>query len=64
MNALNCLLKPVALSCETLERTYGKFIRRFYMRPGITFSYLGLLFSSPENCARLAAGLYRWIFRH
>ena len=64
MNALNCLLKPRGLSCETLEKAYGKFIRRFYMRPGITFSYLGLLLSSPENCARLAAGLYRWIFRY
>jgi radical SAM superfamily enzyme YgiQ (UPF0313 family) len=64
MNALNCLLKPGALSCETLEKAYGKLIRRFYMRPGITFSYLGLLLRSPENCARLAEGLYRWIFRY
>lgn len=63
MNALNCLLKPGALSCETLEKAYRKFIRRFYMRPGITFSYLGLLLTSPENCARLAAGLYGWILR-
>ena len=63
MNALNCLLKPAALSCETLEKAYGRLIRRFYMRPGITFSYLGLLLRSPENCARLAAGLYGWIFR-
>ncbi len=63
MNALRCLLKPAALSCESLEKAYGKFIRQFYMRPGITFSYLGLLLRSPENCARLAAGLYRWIFR-
>ena len=63
MNALNCLLKPRALSCESLEKAYGQFIRQFYMRPGITFSYLGLLLRSPENCARLAAGLYRWIFR-
>ncbi|MGA2956749.1 MAG: radical SAM protein [Thermodesulfobacteriota bacterium] len=63
MNALNCLLKPGALSCETLEKAYGKLIRRFYMRPGITFSYLGLLLRSPENCARLAAGLTGWIFR-
>jgi anaerobic magnesium-protoporphyrin IX monomethyl ester cyclase len=64
MNALHCLLKPRALPCESLEKAYGKFIRQFYMRPGITFSYLGLLFRSPENCARLAAGLYRWIIRY
>jgi len=64
MNALHCLLQPAALSCENLERAYGQFIRQFYMRPGITFSYLRLLMGSPENCARLAAGLYRWIFRY
>jgi len=57
MNAMNCLLRPQALSREALEKAYGNFIRQFYLRPGITFSYLGVLWRSPENCARLAAGL-------
>jgi anaerobic magnesium-protoporphyrin IX monomethyl ester cyclase len=64
MNALHCLFKPRALSRERLEKAYGRIIRRFYLRPGITRSYLGHLFRSPENGARLAAGLWRWIFRH
>lgn len=62
MNALNCLLKPRNLSCEGLEKVYGRFIRQFYLRPGTTFSYLGLLLRSPENRARLAEGLGRWLF--
>ena len=57
MNALNCLLPPEALSCWELEKAYGKIIRRFYMRPGPTFSYLSLLSRSPENRGRLWAGL-------
>jgi radical SAM superfamily enzyme YgiQ (UPF0313 family) len=61
MNALNCLLRPKALSWETLEAAYGRIIRQFYMRPGPTFSYLKLLVQSAENRSRLAAGLYRWI---
>jgi len=44
-----------------LEKAHAKMIRRFYMRPGITFSYLGLLMRSPENWTRLAAGLARWL---
>ncbi len=63
MNALTCLLKPRALSCATLEKAYGKFIREFYMRPGITFSNLSLLLKSPENCRRLAAGISSRLFR-
>ena len=58
MNAMNCLLMPPALSAGALEKAYTRIIREFYMRPGITFSYLGLLLRSPENCARLAAGLW------
>ena len=61
MNALHCLLPPRALSCPELEKAYGKIIRRFYLRPGPTFSYLGLLLRSPENLARLATGIYRWL---
>jgi radical SAM superfamily enzyme YgiQ (UPF0313 family) len=60
MNAMNCLLLPPALSSAgTLEKEYARIIREFYMRPGITFSYLGLLIRSPENGARLAAGLWQ-----
>jgi len=61
MNAMNCLLKPEALSAGTLEKDYLKMIRKFYGRPGIAFSYLSLLVGSPENCARLAVGLARWL---
>lgn len=57
MNALNCLLPPEALTCRELENAYGKIIRRFYMRPGPTVSYLNLLLRSPENCGRLWSGL-------
>lgn len=63
MNAMNRLLKPEALSAGALEKAYAKIICKFYGRPGITFSYLGLLIRSPENCARLAAGLARWLLR-
>ena len=63
MNALNCLLPPEALTCRELEKAYGKIIRRFYMRPGPTFSYLKLLLRSPENCGRLRSGLSRWLLR-
>jgi radical SAM superfamily enzyme YgiQ (UPF0313 family) len=63
MNALNCLLPPEALTCGELEKAYGKIIRRFYMRPGPTFSYLNLLFRSPENRGRLWAGLSGWLRR-
>jgi radical SAM superfamily enzyme YgiQ (UPF0313 family) len=63
MNALHCLLPPRALSCPQLEKAYGKIIRRFYLRPGPTFSYLGLLLKSPENCRRLAEGLSRWLVK-
>ena len=61
MNALNSLLRPKNLSLPTLERAYGRIIRRFYMRPGPTFSYLSLLLRSPENVSRLAEGLGRWL---
>jgi radical SAM superfamily enzyme YgiQ (UPF0313 family) len=61
MNAMNCLLKPEALSAGALEKDYLKMIRKFYGRPGIAFSYLSLLVGSPENCARLAVGLARWL---
>jgi anaerobic magnesium-protoporphyrin IX monomethyl ester cyclase len=61
MNALNCLLKPAALTCSDLEKAYRKIIRRFYLRPGPTFSYLGLLLRSPQNRGRLAAGLGCWL---
>jgi radical SAM superfamily enzyme YgiQ (UPF0313 family) len=61
MNALNCIFKPEALSVEALEKAYARMIRQFYMRPRITFSYLGLLARSPDNCARLATGLSRWL---
>ena len=63
MNALNCLLRPKNLSCSALEKAYGKIIRRFYMQPGPTFSYLGLLLRSPENVSRLAEALGRWLLR-
>jgi len=62
MNAMNLLLRPARLSAAALEKTYAKIIRQFYMRPGPTFSYLGLLLRSPENCTRLAAGLWSWLF--
>jgi hypothetical protein len=58
---MNCLFKPEALSEGALEKAYAEIIRKFYGRPGITFSHLGLLMGSPENCARLAAGLARWL---
>jgi radical SAM superfamily enzyme YgiQ (UPF0313 family) len=61
MNAMNCFLRSEALSEEALQKAYGKIIRKFYMRPAITFSYLGLLLRSPENCSRLAAGLAKWL---
>jgi anaerobic magnesium-protoporphyrin IX monomethyl ester cyclase len=61
MNAMNPLLKPEALAEGVLEKAHAKMIRRFYMRPGITFSYLGLLMRSPENCTRLVDGLARWL---
>jgi radical SAM superfamily enzyme YgiQ (UPF0313 family) len=61
MNAMNCVLRPKALGTRILEKAYAQIIRRFYMRPRITFSYLGLLARSPENCGRLAAGLSRWL---
>jgi len=63
MNALNCILRPKALSCADLEKAYRKILRRFYMRPGPTFSYLGLLLKSPENCGRLGKGIYRWLVK-
>lgn len=61
MNALNCIFQPEALSVGALEKTYAGLIRKFYMRPRITFSYLGLLVRSPENCSRVAAGISRWL---
>ncbi|MBM4333518.1 MAG: radical SAM protein [Deltaproteobacteria bacterium] len=61
MNALNCIFHPQALSVGALKKAYAGLIRKFYMRPRITFSYLGLLGRSPENCSRLAAGISRWL---
>jgi radical SAM superfamily enzyme YgiQ (UPF0313 family) len=63
MNALNCLLPSEALTCRELEKAYGKIIRRFYMRPVLTLSYLNLLIRSPENCGRLWAALSGWLWR-
>ena len=63
MNALNCLLPSEVLACRELEKAYGKIIRRFYLRPGPTLSYLNLLFRSPENRGRLWAGLSGWLRR-
>jgi anaerobic magnesium-protoporphyrin IX monomethyl ester cyclase len=63
MNALHCLLQPRALTCADLEKAYGKILRRFYLRPGPTFSYLSLLLRSPENRGRLAAGIHRWLLK-
>ncbi len=59
MNAMNPLLTPRALAAGALEKAYARTLRKFYMRPGTTFSYLGLLIRSSENCVRLAAGLWR-----
>jgi len=61
MNAMHCLLQFGPLSVKMLEKAYAKMIRKFYMRPKITLSYLGLLLKSPENCSRLAAGLAHWL---
>jgi radical SAM superfamily enzyme YgiQ (UPF0313 family) len=61
MNAMNPLLTPRALAAGALEKAYARILRRFYMRPRITFSYLRLLIQSPENCTRLVAGLWRWL---
>ena len=63
MNALNCLLRPKGLNCPALEKAYGRIIRRFYLRPGPTFSYLSLLLRSPENVSRAAEGLAHWLLR-
>lgn len=60
MNALNRILKPEALEVATLEKAYSKIIRKFYMRPRVTFSYLNLLLRSPANLSRLAAGIFQW----
>jgi radical SAM superfamily enzyme YgiQ (UPF0313 family) len=57
MNAMNPMLTPPSLSARALEKAYSRILRKFYMRPGLTFSYLKLLIRSPENCSRLAAGL-------
>ncbi len=57
MNALHCVLRPTGVSCRDLERAYAALIRKFYFRPGVTVSYAGLLVRSPENMARLGAGL-------
>ena len=61
MNAMNCVFRPETLATGVLEKNYAKIIRKFYMRPRITFSYLNLLARSPDNCGRLAAGLARWL---
>ncbi len=57
MNAMNLLHLPQNLSAEVLAKKYRRILRKFYMRPGVTFSYLGVLLQSPENCARLVAAL-------
>ncbi len=61
MNAMNCVFRPEKLGAGVLEKAYAQIIRRFYMRPRITFSYLNLLARSPDNCGRLAAGAGRWL---
>jgi anaerobic magnesium-protoporphyrin IX monomethyl ester cyclase len=58
MNALHPLLQPAALPPGALPKAYGKMVRKFYIRPRTTFSYGNLLVRSPENCTRLAAGLW------
>lgn len=58
MNALNPVLQPPALPFGALQKAYGRILRKFYIRPRTTFSYGNLLVRSPENCARLAAGLW------
>jgi radical SAM superfamily enzyme YgiQ (UPF0313 family) len=63
MNGLNCLIPSEALTCRELEKAYGKIIRRFYLRPGPTLSYLNLLLRSPENFGRLWAALSGWLWR-
>ncbi len=60
MNSLNLLWRTEKLSEDSLERGYRRIIKSFYMRPGVTFAYLGLLLRSPENCARLIAGFAQW----
>ena len=61
MNALNPLLRPQGLAVEDLQKAYGRIIRSFYMRPGISLAYLRILLKSRENRARLAAGLSQWL---
>jgi anaerobic magnesium-protoporphyrin IX monomethyl ester cyclase len=61
MNALNLLWRTGMLSEDSVQEAYRRIIRSFYMRPGVTFSYLGLLLRSPENCARLIAGSAQWL---
>jgi anaerobic magnesium-protoporphyrin IX monomethyl ester cyclase len=61
MNALHPLLQPAALPPGALEKAYGRILRKFYVRPRTTFTYGNLLVRSPENCARLAAGLWGYL---
>ncbi len=61
MNALNPVFSPRRLSLEALEKAYSNIVRKFYMRPGPTFTYLRLLGRSPENRARLIRGLLQWL---
>lgn len=56
MNAMNFLPLPGNLSAERLEKFYRRILQKFYMRPAVSFSYLGILVQSPENWARLLAG--------
>jgi len=58
MNALNPLWQPAALPPGALPKAYARMLRKFYIRPRTTFSYGNLLVRSPENCIRLAAGLW------
>ncbi len=56
MNAMNFLSLPRHLTAQVLEKGFRRILQKFYMRPGVTFSYLGILLQSPENWARLLAG--------
>jgi anaerobic magnesium-protoporphyrin IX monomethyl ester cyclase len=61
MNGMNLLHRLKGLSATNLEKYYRRILRKFYMQPRVTLSYLGLLLQSPENGVRILASGSQWI---
>ncbi len=61
MNLLDVVFVPNGLTEKKLQEYQRKFLSEFYLRPGIFYSYLKRLLSSPDNLPGLWRGFVAFV---